>query len=150
MHPSNNNNEYTSLAFAAPSPKPAETISELIERNDVVRVENGTLVIDSEQFFSDSASQYTNIEVFGDDRVRVTLLVAPAYPSDKPARHALGEEVHPSLARHVRALALPLMAAPEKGMTLGVDLIVGATLQTIALRPLIELASTPDGRARRP
>ena len=109
------------------------------ERNDAIRYEQGVLAIESEEFFSDGASQYATITVYDDDTVRLNLVVAPAYPSERPARHALGEMQHPALAQHIRTMAMPLVAAPQRGVMPGVNLLLSLVLQIIPLRPHLTL-----------
>ena len=128
-------NDTSRMAFTTEATSTLETA----ERNDVVRVENNVLIIDCEEFHADGASQYTTIEVAADNTVRIALLVAPAYPSTRPARHAVGEAVHAALAAHIRGLAMPLIAEPKSGMEEGVNRMIAAALQTLALKPLVEL-----------
>lgn len=111
-----------------------------IERNDSLRVENdGTLTVQCEEIFESGSSQVTTVQVLSDDSVSIEVRVIPSYLSDMPTRHATGKQRYESLARHIRTLAMPLLATPGEGMVMGVDLIVGVVFQSVPLKPMITL-----------
>lgn len=115
---------------------PAQSI---LECNHTVRVENGTLIVNCDEYYEGGSSQLITLQVTPQDEVRLERLSTPTYPSEMPVRHAAGTGIDAFLAMHIRKTAMPLLTRPEEGLADGVELMVAAAAQCLTMRPVLTL-----------
>ncbi len=95
----------------------------LHERHDSLRVEAGTLIIVSEEYYRCGSSQIITLSVTMADEIRLHQERWMKFPIDAAEREGLQETVHAALARQIRLNAMPLIANPQRGIEQGVDQI---------------------------
>ncbi len=93
----------------------------LRERNDIVRVENGDLIILSEEFYACGSSKVTSLRISIENEIRLERQRWMNFPIDADEKQVLRYAVDADLAKHLRISAMPLIAAPTRGLELGVD-----------------------------
>ncbi len=91
--------------------------SRLLERHDLIRIEEGTLIVQCDQHYQDGRNETITLRVTPDDEI--CLERQNGYMR---GGSACGFDAH--VAMHLRMAAVPLLANPLEGVANGVDLLV--------------------------
>ena len=96
----------------------------LRERNDVIRIDQGTLIITSEEYYACGSTRMTVLRVTMKDEIALERHRWMNFPIDADERDTLRTDTSATLARQLRIMAMPLIVRPGSGLELGVDVMM--------------------------